>query len=120
MSTSAAAAATPLVSQAKWSIDLSVDREDVTAFGDLNKVYVQGLPDISGDFEGFFDDSDSTIYTAAGSATGANMYLYPDYTNAPTKYWYGVGWIDYSVETPVDGPVTVKGTFGAAGTWGRY
>lgn len=120
MSTSAAGVATPLASQASWSLDLSVDRQEVTSFGDANKTYVQGLSDISGDFAGFFDDTDTTLYAAASSTTGANMYLYPDYTSAPTKYWYGLAWVDYKVEAAVDGAVAVSGTFGAAGSWGRF
>lgn len=120
MSTSASGTAVALASQASWSLDLSVDREEVTSFGDANKTYVQGLSDISGDFSGFFDDSDATLYTAAASSDGAKMYLYPNFTSAPTKYWYGLAWVDYKVEAPVDGAVTISGTFGAAGSWGRF
>jgi len=80
---------------------------------------VQGLADISGDFEGFWDDSDSTVMTAAGSADGCKLYLYPS-TNAATKYWYGPAWLDYSIEAPVDGAVSLSGSFVANGSWGRF
>lgn len=85
----------------------------------MNKTYVQGLKDIQIDFEGFWDDTDNTLYTGADSTDGVKMYLYPS-TDAPTKYWYGPAWPDYSIENPVDGPVTVSGTAVANGSWGRY
>lgn len=103
-----------------WSLDAATDKEETTSFGDLNKTYVVGLPDYSGSFGGYFDDAEQTVYQGAGSADGVKMYLYPAFTSAPTKYWYGPAWIDYSVETPVDGPVSFSGNFNANGNWGRF
>jgi hypothetical protein len=120
MSTTGTGTAVVLGAQAAWSLDASVDRIEVTAFGDANKTYVQGLSDISGDFSGFFDDTDTTLFAAAASADGVKIYLYPDYTGAPTKYWYGPAWVDYNVGAEVGGAVTVAGTFGANGAWGRF
>ncbi len=119
MSTTGTGTAVTLTGQASWSIDASTDRIEVTSFGDTNKTYVQGLPDISGDFSGFFDDSDATLFTAAASGDGTKMYLYPDFTNAPLRYWYGPAWVDYSVGAAVAEAVTLSGTFGANGAWGR-
>lgn len=119
MSTTGTGAAIPVASLSSWSIDLSTDKEETTSFGDPNKTYVQGLADISGDFEGFWDDSDSTVFTGAGSTDGVKLYLYPS-TNAATKYWYGPAWVDYSIEAPVDGPVSLSGSFVANGAWARY
>ena len=120
LSTSGATAAVSVASLTNWSIDMDTDREEVTAFGDNNKVYVQGLKDISGSFAGFWDDTDSTIFTAQDSATAPKMYLYPDFTNAPTKYWYGTAWVSASVETEVGGAVKVSGSFAAASDWARF
>ena len=39
--------AEPLAFQAKWSMNFSTDKAEVTALGDTNKVYVAGLPDAS-------------------------------------------------------------------------
>ena len=44
--------AEPIAFLNSWSIDFSVDRTDVTAFEDSNKVKLAGLPDASGDFGG--------------------------------------------------------------------
>lgn len=103
-----------------WSLSLAKDRVDVTAFGDSNKQKVQGLAEVSGNFSGFFDDTDSTLFSAADSADGCKIYLYPDAANAASKYWYGPAWLDISeVGSAVDGAVTVSGSFEANGAWGR-
>ena len=120
MSTTGTGSAAPLASMASWTINSETDKEETTSFGDTNKTYVQGLPDVSGDFSGFFDDTESALFTGAASADGVKLYLYPDYTNAPTKYWYGPAWVDYSVENAVDSAATVSGSFSANGAWGRF
>jgi hypothetical protein len=35
--------------------------------------------------------------------------------NAPSVYWYGTGFFDFSVDVPVDGVTTVSGSWVAAG-----
>jgi len=120
MSTSGSGTATPVASMATWSLDVTTDRVEVTAFGDANKQYVQGLGDYSGAFSGLWDDTEATVFTGQTSSTGVKLYLYPDYTNAVTKYWYGTANVDYSVSVDVGDAVKVTGTFGAAGDWGRY
>ena len=120
VSTTGTGAAVAVISQSTWSISLSRDQVEVTAFGDTNKQYVTGLPDVSGSFSGFWDDTEDTIYTAADSADGTKIYLYPDAANAATKYWYGPAFLDISdVTTEVSGAVTVSGAFRARGAWGR-
>jgi hypothetical protein len=101
-----------------WNLDSPTDKAETTSFGDSNKTYVQGLPDLSGGFGGFFDDTDQTVFTGAGSADGVKLYLYPS-TDALTKYWYGPAWVDYSVTSPNDGPVAITASFAANGSWGR-
>jgi hypothetical protein len=68
-----AAAASPCAFQASWSINMNTDKQDVTAFGDGNKVYVAGLPDSSGDFSGFLDDATSQTYIAAVDGPARNF-----------------------------------------------
>jgi hypothetical protein len=117
MSTTAAgvAVATTL---AGWTLNRTTDRVEVTSFGDLNKTYVQGLPDMQGDLSGFFDSADDRLFDAAESADGVKLYLYAS-TDALGIYWYGPAWIDASIEVPVDGAVAINGTFAANGSWGR-
>lgn len=118
MSTTGTGAAVAVASLTTWSVDASTDTVEVTAFGDTNKAYVQGLPDISGAFDGFFNDADSTLFTGSGSADGVKLYLYPS-TNALSKYWYGPAWVSYSVSTGVGEAVAISANFVANGAWGR-
>jgi hypothetical protein len=99
----------------QWSADFATDKGDVTAFGDVNKTYLAGLPDIKGSFSGFFDDATAQAYTAAIDGDSRRFYLYPDIVNAPSVYWYGTGFFDFSVDVPVDGVNTVSGSWVAAG-----
>lgn len=117
-STTGTGVAIPVASLSSWSIDLSTDKAETTSFGDANKTYVQGLPDISGSFDGFWDDTDTTVFAGAGSADGVKLYLYPS-LNAATRYWYGPAWLDYSIAAPVGDAVTISGSFSANGSWGR-
>ena len=114
------ALASPLPFQASWSINMNVDKQDVTAFGDGNKVYVAGLPDASGDFGGFMDDATSQTYIAAVDGLARNFYLYPDATNSPNVYWFGTVLPDFSADGAIAGPVNFKSTWNAASRIQRY
>lgn len=109
------ASAEPLPFFANWSISFATDKADVTAMGDLNKVYVAGLPDASGEFAGFYDDSTVQTYTAATDGLARKFYLYPDAT-VNTKYFWGTVLPDFSVNGAVDGPVEVSASWNAAST----
>jgi hypothetical protein len=116
MSTTGTGVATNVAQLTEWSIDMATDKVDVTAFGDGNKTYVQGLKDLSGSFSGFWNDAADTIYDAAASADGVKMYLYPS-SDASGKYFYGPAWVDMSVSTSVSDAVKISGSFSANGTW---
>jgi hypothetical protein len=106
------------VTQAAWSCNFSTEKIDVTSFRDVNLVKVQGLPDVAGEFSGFWEDTELTLFTASRSNDGVKMYLYPDIANAPNAYIYGPAWVDFSIKTAVSGAVEVSGTFAANGNWG--
>jgi hypothetical protein len=107
-------AAVPCAFQAAWSLNKATDKQDVTAFGDANKVYVAGLPDASGDFSGFWDDATAQTYRAAGDGLSRNFYLYPDLTVSPNAYFFGQILVDFSVDGSVSGPVNFKASWNAA------
>jgi hypothetical protein len=113
-------AAVPCAFQASWSLNKTVDKQDVTAFGDGNKVYVAGLPDASGDFSGFWDDATAQTYTAASDGLSRNMYLYPDIQNSPSVYFFGQVLPDYSIDGAVGGPVNFKSSWNAASKITQY
>lgn len=118
LSTTGAGTASAVLHLNKWSVDSSTDKIEVTSFGDANKTYVQGLADVKGSFSGFFDDAETKLVTAAASADGCKMYLYPS-SDAPTKYKAGPAWLDVSITTDVGGAVQVSGNFVANGSWGN-
>lgn len=101
-----------------WSLDRSTDKVEVTAFQDLNKVYVQGLPDLKGTLSGFWDSASDPLYAAGISVDGTKLYLYPS-TNVPTVYDYGPAWLDTSINVAVNGAVAISANFVAAGSWGH-
>lgn len=118
MSTTGSGTASSVIKLNKWSINRTTDKLDVTSFGDANKTYVQGLPDVKGQLGGFWDDTESKPFTAAGSSDGCKLYLYPS-SDAPTKYWYGPAWLDLSMDLGVSGTATISGSFAANGSWGN-
>ena len=101
-----------------WTLDYTVDMVETTSFDDTNKTNVRGLPNVSGTFEGFWDDTEADIFTAADSNTAVNMYLYPS-IDATTIYWYGTAWVDWSMSTGVADAVTISGNFSAATSWAK-
>ena len=120
ISTSGSGNASPVAQLTDWSLNMSTDTFETTAFGATNKTYVQGLPDVSGDFKGFWNDADTTISTASNSADGCKIYLYPSTdasTGAAGKYAYGPAWLNASYASSVGGVVSMSGSFKANGNW---
>jgi len=116
LSTTGSGTATNVIKLNAWTLNKNTDKIEVTAFGDTNKTYVQGLPDIQGTFAGFWDDTESKPFTAATSTDGCKIYLYPA-ANAPSKFHSGPAWLDVSIDTSVSGAVQISGSFAANGAW---
>ncbi len=100
----------------KWTLDMTTDKVDVTAFQDTNKTYVQGLPDIKGTFGGWYDNTDMTVFDVALGTVAPFLKLVPN-TLAPTHFWSGLAWLDASVDVSANGAVSIGGSFVAAGPW---
>lgn len=107
------ASAEPIPFFNTWSINFSVDKAEVTAFGDSNKVYVAGLPDASGAFAGFYDDATAQTYTAATDGLARKFYLYPS-TLTNSQYFFGTVLPDFSVDGSVSDAVKVSVNWSAA------
>lgn len=118
LSTTGSGNATSVIKLNQWTLNRTTDKIETTSFGDANKTYVQGLPDLQGTFTGFWDDGESKPFTAAASTDGCKIYLYPS-SNAIGKYWYGPAWLDVSMDTAVSSAVTISGSFAANGSWGN-
>jgi hypothetical protein len=107
------ATAEPLPFFASWSISFETEKIDVTAMGDPGKTYVAGLPDASGEFEGFYDDASNQTYTAAVDGLPRKFYLYPN-TSLTTQYFFGTILPDFSVNAEVNGAVEVSASWSSA------
>ena len=105
--------AEPFANLKSWSIDFSTDKVDSTVFGDTNKKWTSGLPNVTGDFDGFYDTASAQAYTAAIDGVARAFYLYPTIATT-TQYWWGTALFDFSVKGAVDGNVEVSGSFDAA------
>ena len=119
MGIASGATASPVTFMSDWSINFSLDKVEVTAMGDKNKVYVAGLPDASGDFSGWYDDATSQTYIAAVDGVARNFYLYPNTANQ-LNYFFGQLFPDFQVSGGVGAAVQVKATWVAGSQIQRY
>ena len=111
---SQAAVPSPVPFLGKWTITFNTDDVDVTAFGDVNKVYVSGLPDVGGTYDGFYDTATAQLYTAASDGLDRKFYLYPD-SSVPASYFYGNATFDFVASGGVSEAVAINGSWKAAG-----
>jgi hypothetical protein len=109
-------AASEHVTLSQWTLDMPTDLADVTVFNAGNKLYVQGIPDVSGKLSGFWDSASDTLYDAMASATSGTLWLYPNRLTS-SKYFCGAAWFDFSIDTSVGDAVKISGSFKAAGAW---
>lgn len=107
------ASASPLPFFATWSMNFATDKAEVTAMGDDNKIYVAGLPDASGQFSGFFDDTTAQTYTAAVDGLARKFYLYPSILSN-SIYFFGTILADFSIDGSVSDAVKVSASWNAA------
>jgi hypothetical protein len=110
---------TTVLSSAKWTLNRTTDKVDVSGFGDPNKIYVIGKQDLTGSISGFWDDANDKLFDVADAGVAVNMYLYPDAVNAPTQYWWGSALLDSSIDVDSNGAVSFSGSFSAAAAWTR-
>lgn len=106
------ATAEPLPFIAKWSLNFSTDKIDVTALEDSNKTYLADLPDASGDFSGFYDDATNQTYTAAVDGLPRKFYLYPSLLKT-TQYFFGTILPDMKIDGGVGDAVAISATWSA-------
>lgn len=105
--------ATPLPFIASWSVTMATDTDEVTSLEDGTKVYVAGLPDASGEFGGFFDDSSNQTYTAAVDGIARKFYLYPNAT-VTSPYFFGTIIVDFRVNAAVSSAAQLSAQWKAA------
>jgi len=101
----------------KWTIDLSRDKADVTCFGDTNKQYVLGLPDIQGEIGGVWNEASTPDFLRVALGNEPVMLELIPSTLTPTHMFTGLAYLDAGMEVAADGAVTIDGSFVAAGPW---
>jgi hypothetical protein len=104
-----------VISINSWKLSLKTDYEEVSCFGDTNKVYIPGLRDISGTFGGFWNSAELTIVHATNATTPGGLRLTPSSTE-PTFYFEGTAYLDMDIDCSLNAP-KVTGNFKAAGAW---
>ena len=105
-----------IISINAWKGDFKTDYEDVSFFCDANRVYVPGLMDIGGSFNGFWNSAELALCRAAMSPTPGTLELMPN-TTEPSYIWKGPAYMDASIDCSMAAP-KVTGSFKASGDWG--
>jgi hypothetical protein len=98
-----------------FKISLKTDYDEVTCFGDTNKVYIPGLRDISGTLTGFWNSSELKIIEASSATTPGYLELAPN-SNEPSFIFGGLAYIDADLDCTLKAPA-LSGSFKAAGPW---
>lgn len=102
-----------------WSLDMSTDRVEVTAFGDTNKRRVSGLPDYNGNLGGWWNavaSSSPAYFAAVLAGTPVTLRLIPNILD-PTTYFQGLANVDGGVNVDAKGAISTKGKWDAAANW---
>jgi hypothetical protein len=104
-----------IISINAWTGSFKNDYEDVTCFGDTNKVYIPGLMNIEGSFDGFWNSAELALFRAAMSPTPGTLQLMPN-TTEPSFFWQGPAYMGADIDCSLEAP-KVTGEFKAAGAW---
>lgn len=103
----------PILSLNAWTAEFKTEFEDVTCFGDVNRVYIPGMKDAGGTIGGFWNSAELDLFEAAESDVPGLLKLVP--SNAePTFFWSGKAYLDASIDASLAAP-KVSGTWKAAG-----
>jgi hypothetical protein len=109
-----------VAAKTEWTLQRNRDYVDATVFGDVNKTYLAGLPNVQGTFAGFLDTSGDLLLSAAVSDS-MTIYLYadddPQSITSEVLVAHGPGLIDASVNCSNTDGVRITGEFRADGAW---
>jgi hypothetical protein len=111
--------AVKVASKTEWTLQRNRDYVDATVFGDTNKTYLAGLPNVQGTFAGLLDVSGDLLLNAATSAA-TMIYLYADDgTNGGTIRCvaHGLGFVDATVNATNTDALRYSGEYRAAAAW---
>lgn len=101
--------ATPVLYAGSWDLNLQTDQVEVTALGDVSKVFVAALPDGTVTYEGFATDTSGTsLLAAAVDGKARKWYLYP--FEDRTQYIWGTAFVSARIAGDVNGAVSMGGS----------
>jgi hypothetical protein len=106
----------PVAVKTDWTLRRNRDYVDSTTFGDTNRTYLAGLPNVEGTFAGLMDVSGDLLLNAATS-DATQIYLYADDGASSILIANGPGFIDGSVTASVTDAIRYTGDFRASGSW---
>jgi hypothetical protein len=99
-----------------WSIEYTADMVEATTFGDLNRTHIVGITDYTVNFSGYYSGNAGTkpaslLYEVVGASQGTWFQGNPSGSTATSPGYSGCVHVEsLSVETPVDGIVTISFT----------
>lgn len=109
-----------VATKSSWTLQRNRDYVDATVFGESNKTYLAGLPNVQGSFAGILDVSGDLLLSAATSDS-QTMYLYADddpfSTTSTVLVAHGPALIDANVDASNTDAVRITGEFRAQGSW---
>ena len=112
-----------IISLNTWKASFKTNKEDVTCFGDTNKVYVPAMKDVSGTLTGFWNSDPhgaGVLFDAADASAPGFLKLVPNSSTGESAwFWSGLAYLDAEIDCSVDGAPKVTGEFMAAGPWTR-
>jgi hypothetical protein len=116
------AGAIRIAAKSEWSLQRNRDYVDSTSFGDTNKTYLAGLPNVQGNFSGFLDASGDLLLNAASSGAQLITLFASDgtgagATNGVVMVAHGPAFMDASITTSLSDAVKITGEFRASAGW---
>lgn len=101
-----------------WTLDATRDRADATAFGDTNKVWLQGLPNYSGTFGGIWDPTTTPtqVFDVVLGDVAVGLKLVPS-TLTPSNFFSGLAYLDGGINVGIGGAIAITGSWVAADSW---
>jgi hypothetical protein len=106
-------ATVPILSLNAFTAEFKTEFEDVSCYGDVNRVWLPGMKDSSGSLSGFFNSEELALFEAAEQDTPGLLKLVPSSTE-PLVFWSGPAYMDASIDSSLSAP-KLSGTWKAAG-----
>jgi len=104
-----------IISINAWKGSFKNEYEDVSCFGDTNRVYIPSLMDVGGSFEGYWNSAELALFRGAMQPTPGMLQLMPNTTES-AFFWQGLAYIGADIDCSLDAP-KVSAEFKAAAAW---